>query len=110
MSKKKQIIDIKECKMCRCCGETPLKNLDLYVIDISQALVDHRVIQEFGGLRMMMNGSDVLADMFMSKRDLAEFVSTTRIMLCQKCFIGEDHNLALYWSEKKDLEEEEEKA
>lgn len=106
-------LDIKDARMCASCGKTPFKNIDLYVVEISQGFVNERAIREFVGMTIQLDNNPALADMFVGNRTLAELMPAMRVLICHDCFLTNDHSLAAYWEkayeEEKERKEEEEK-
>jgi len=97
MNQKRRTLDIKEAEMCMSCGDTPFKDIDLYIIEISQGIINQRTLREFGGMTMLVGGHPALADMFVARRNIANLMPAVRVTLCHKCFLMEDHSLAALW-------------
>lgn len=97
MNRKGRTLDIKEAEMCIACGETPFKDIDLYIIEISQGIINQRTLREFGGMTMLVGGHPVLADMFVARRDIAKLMPAVSVTICHKCFLMKEHSLAALW-------------
>lgn len=111
MSQKGRTLDIKEAEMCTSCGDTPFKDIDLYIIEISQGIINQRTLREFGGMTMLVGGHPALADMFVARRDIAILLPAVSVTICHECFLMKEHSLAELWEKgmaKKQEKESEE--
>jgi hypothetical protein len=96
-------MDLKEAQMCALCEKTTLKDVVFYTVKIGQAVVNHRALQQFGGLMMKFGGGPetaALADVFTPERTIAEVLPEKEVHICHDCFLGGDGLvLARLWSE-----------
>ena len=112
MSQNERTLDIREAEMCMSCGETPFKDIDMYIIEISQGIINQRTLREFGGMTMLVGGHPALADMFVARRDIATLLPAVRVTICHECFLMKEHSLAALWEmgmakQRKESEETE---
>ena len=85
-------MEIRDLRPCDNCGG-PIRPA-FYVLDVSQALIHGKNIQNLMGMSMMMDGHTALAEMFIPDTTGAIVMGDeepelkTRIILCQNCYMG----------------------
>ena len=93
-----KMLDLRPCDKCG----GPLAH-GFYVLNISQALINHKVVNEFMGMHQFFGGQSLqLTELFSPSADDAVLVFgekdpglMTRLFICQDCFLQKDLDLAL---------------